>query len=189
MGSVPTHKHSLPLHRTQQSRCTKPTSKGHSSTRHGDHHVEIDSAALEAFLRQYATDIDETQPLHTNLDISQSSEPPIPNNRTEDNGIEDDWEIPVSGYAPDQSTQRSRSSSPSLAASKAPVFDLISLIPPSALAPYLPQHDLGLELIDLYFLELPSAKLMFDQQTVVRRYKDSTLPTQILCSIFAIAAL
>lgn len=89
----------------------------------------------------------------------------------------------------DPSPQVLRASTPSGLAWKPDSFDLLALIPPSAIAPYLPQLSLTLDLFDIYFLEVPSAKLMFDHKAVVRRYQESTLPHQVLFAILALASL
>lgn len=174
----------------QSSRCTKPQVRKQVNAKlDTGRHLRVDSAALEAFLRQYATD----------EEVTSSDEPDSAdfNESGPSTGTAGDGDNEADKVAFTQSLnsrlesppQVPRASSPTKLARKPDSFDLLALIPHSAIAPYLPQPSITLNLFDIYFLEVPSAKLMFDQKSVVRRYQDSTLPQQVLFAILALASL
>lgn len=182
--------HSFLLNRTQKSRCSKPTSKGPSSSKLGDRHIEINAAALDVFLRQYAVDLEVTSLGAANdLDIPQSDTILPPTTEIKDGEVEDARDDLLRlDYSSGRCSPKSWES-PLLEASGTNSFDLIALVPPSALTQYLPQANFAHELLDAFFRELASAKLMFDQRSVVQRYRTSTLPNQILFAMLALGSL
>lgn len=185
--------HSSIPNRISRSRTGTRTTKQSASSKLQDGHIEFNPAALESFLNQYASDIDELNILDTvvNFDPLQCS-PSLRSSRSDEreNGAMPDGCDNVSAiYGSAYS-----SSSPWASCLEPPMsnnngFDLIATVPFSGLAQYLPSVDFALDLLDTYFLETPSARLMFDQQAVIRRYMSSTLPHQILFSILALASL
>lgn len=190
MHSTPSYSYAVPPNRTWKSRCVKSISKDASGGGAKSSHIEINSAALEASLREYSTDVNELTPSDTiKFSNSQSSTPLLPAIRNEDEEKDDGWDQTPTERTTFTPHKQSWEGSLASSIGQTANFDLIALIPPSALPPYMPQIDLTLELFNVYFLELPSAKLMFDQRSVLHRYRDSTLPNQILFSILAIASL
>lgn len=179
------------IEKLPHSHHSNPIPKAPTHAKHGDGHIEINAAALEAFLREYATDLDSDETTSFDLDsnASQISDVPVTTKGINDNEIEDDWDSLSDDSALGRSSEGSGSPLSGLSTSKSTGFDIIALIPPAALAPYIPQTEIVLDFFDVYFRELPSAKLMFDQRSVIRKYKDSTLPNPILFGILAVAAL
>lgn len=180
-----------PLYQPQRSRCTKSQVRSPVNTRSdANQHIRVDSVALEAFLRQFSRQEDE---------VTSFNEP----KRTEsERGIAGIWNAEQEDVEADEIasaefvnsrfdplTQAREASSLTKLVRKPDSFDLLALIPPSAIAPYLPPLTLALDLLDIYFLEVPSAKLMFDHKSVVHRYQNSTLPHQVLFAILALASL
>lgn len=53
----------------------------------------------------------------------------------------------------------------------------------------LPEFEIGLLLIEVYFSRVWTASLLFDYRSIVEGYRAATVPEHILFSIFAVASL
>jgi hypothetical protein len=60
---------------------------------------------------------------------------------------------------------------------------------PRRLTTKLPEFEIGLLLLEVYFSRVWTASLLFDHRSIVEKYRAAAVPEHILLSIFALASL
>jgi hypothetical protein len=53
----------------------------------------------------------------------------------------------------------------------------------------LPEDEIGLYLIEIYFVRFFSAGMIFDRQQLMEKYRAGRVPAHVLLSIFAVVSL